>query len=74
MHYAVRSRKDAAYLDRLPESKTTLYAKRDGNRPSLASIIPAADAEPRASVYCCGPSSLLVECRRLTEDLGYPRA
>lgn len=31
VHYAVRSKKDAAYLDRLPESKTTLYAKDEAD-------------------------------------------
>ncbi|KAK7926681.1 pyruvate kinase-like protein [Apiospora marii] len=75
VHYAVRSKKDAAYLDRLPESKTTLYAKDKGQRLNLPNIIPKTTEDIlNTSIYCCGPSSLLTECRQLTQDLGYPRS
>ncbi|KAK8060768.1 PK beta-barrel-protein domain-containing protein-like protein [Apiospora saccharicola] len=38
-------------------------------------IVPTTTEDIRStSIYCCGPSSLLAECRQLTQDLGYPRS
>ncbi|KAF4333661.1 phthalate 4 5-dioxygenase oxygenase reductase subunit [Fusarium beomiforme] len=76
VHYAVRSLHDAAYLDRLPTDKTTIYAKDQGNRLSLDQALPKLTDETgsRPMVYCCGPTSLMNACRQLTTDLGYPRA
>ncbi|KAK8128890.1 PK beta-barrel-protein domain-containing protein-like protein [Apiospora sp. TS-2023a] len=75
VHYAVRSKNDAAYLDRLPKSKTTLYAKDEGQQLNLKTIVPPTVEDiHNTSIYCCGPSSLLAECRQLTQALGYPRS
>ncbi|KAH6651990.1 pyruvate kinase-like protein [Truncatella angustata] len=70
IHYAVRSRNEAAYLDLLPASKTTVYAKDEGRRLELARIIPTAKM---AMIYCCGPTSLLSGCKDLTKKLRYPQ-
>ncbi|KAF6521360.1 hypothetical protein HZS61_015618 [Fusarium oxysporum f. sp. conglutinans] len=76
VHYAVRSRNDAAYLSRLPLDKTTIYAKDQGQRLILSQIIPepTVDKGRRPIVYCCGPTSLMNACRNLTTDSGYPKA
>ncbi|KAG4258683.1 hypothetical protein FPRO03_03637 [Fusarium proliferatum] len=76
VHYAVRSRKDAAYLSRLPLDKTTIYAKDQGQRLILSQVIPEPtdDKGHRPVVYCCGPTTLMNACRNLTTDLGYPKA
>ncbi|KAF3059578.1 putative dioxygenase subunit beta YeaX [Daldinia childiae] len=77
IHYAVRSRKEAAYLDHLPDSRTTIYAKSEGKRLDVAEIIPSPDDcrdNCKTLVYCCGPSSLLAACRDTTTKLGYPRS
>ncbi|KAF4968354.1 hypothetical protein FSARC_4300 [Fusarium sarcochroum] len=75
VHYAVRSRKDAAYLDRLPLDKTTIYPKDQGQRLNLNNAIPKPTDENGnpSIVYCCGPTSLLNACRAMTTDLGYPK-
>ncbi|KAI1264427.1 PK beta-barrel-protein domain-containing protein-like protein [Xylariaceae sp. FL1019] len=74
LHYAVRSREDAAFLDRLPEKQTTVYAKADGQRLSVSDIIPplANAADPELMVYCCGPSALIDAVRKRGQELGYP--
>ncbi|KAI1050149.1 hypothetical protein LB506_001320 [Fusarium annulatum] len=76
VHYAVRSRKDAAYLSRLPLDKTTIYATDQGQRLILSQVIPEPtdDKGHRPVVYCCGPTTLMNACRNLTTDLGYPKA
>ncbi|KAI1469131.1 PK beta-barrel-protein domain-containing protein-like protein [Daldinia caldariorum] len=77
IHYAVRSRDEAAYLDHLPASKTTVYAKNEGNRLDINTLIPPLENcvdNCKPLVYCCGPSSLLDACRDMTTKLGYPRS
>ncbi|KAI1352065.1 PK beta-barrel-protein domain-containing protein-like protein [Xylaria sp. FL0043] len=76
IHYAVRSPADAAYLDKLPSAHTTVYAKSEGRRLSLRSIIPPPDdmVDPHVMLYCCGPTALLEETRNITTELGYPRS
>ncbi|KAI2607850.1 PK beta-barrel-protein domain-containing protein-like protein [Hypoxylon sp. NC1633] len=77
IHYAVRSREEAAYLDLLPLERTTVYAKDEGRRLEVASLIPLpGDCRNghKAVVYCCGPTSLLSACREMTTKLGYPRS
>ncbi|KAI0813551.1 PK beta-barrel-protein domain-containing protein-like protein [Xylaria sp. FL0064] len=76
VHYAVRSPADAAYLDQLPSAHTTVYAKSEGRRLCLRSIIPPPDDifDPHVMLYCCGPTSLLEETRNITTELGYPRS
>ncbi|KAK0388789.1 hypothetical protein NLU13_5032 [Sarocladium strictum] len=74
LHYAVRSRKDAAFLERLPTDKTTVYASQEGNRLDIASIIPPLDSDgnPRARIFSCGPGRMMQECTRITGQYGYP--
>ncbi|KAI1880460.1 hypothetical protein JX265_002081 [Neoarthrinium moseri] len=76
VHYAVRSREEAVYLELLPTKSTTVYAKSEGRRLDLTRIVPhtASGTAPDAMVYCCGPASLLSECQNLTKKLGYPRS
>jgi ferredoxin-NADP reductase len=76
VHYAVRSLSDAAYLDQLPRTHTTLYAKTEGQRLHVADIIPPPGdiSDPSAIIYCCGPSGLLEETRKRIRGLGYPRS
>ncbi|KAF3003294.1 hypothetical protein E8E14_007248 [Neopestalotiopsis sp. 37M] len=75
VHYAVRSRKEAAYLGLLPADSTTIYAKDEGNRMDIKSIIPGPEnGQFGAMIYCCGPTSLLDECQKLTNKLRYPRS
>ncbi|KAI4859066.1 PK beta-barrel-protein domain-containing protein-like protein [Hypoxylon rubiginosum] len=77
IHYAARSREEAVYLDRLPAEKTTVYAKSEGRRLDVETIIPPPDDcrnNFKTLVYCCGPASLLAATRELTTKLGYPRS
>ncbi|KAH7325548.1 MOSC domain-containing protein [Stachybotrys elegans] len=74
LHYAVRSRKDAAFLDRLPNDKTTVYASEEGNRLNVGSIIPklGSNNNPTARIFSCGPGRMMLECSRITSEYGYP--
>ncbi|KAI1097840.1 PK beta-barrel-protein domain-containing protein-like protein [Jackrogersella minutella] len=78
IHYAVRSREEAAYIDHLPAGRTTIYSKSEGLRLDVATIVPppkdCRDDCSKTLVYCCGPSSLLTACRDMTTKLGYPRS
>ncbi|KAI0399449.1 pyruvate kinase-like protein [Xylaria palmicola] len=76
IHYAVRSSSEAAYLDRLPEGQTTVYAKTEGQRLQVRDLIPSLNenADPGVMVYCCGPAGMITEARNLTKELGYPRS
>ncbi|KAI0007143.1 PK beta-barrel-protein domain-containing protein-like protein [Xylariaceae sp. FL0662B] len=71
IHYAVRSRDEAAYLDLLPPGKTTIYAKSEGRRLNVIDLIPPPKSL-ETMIYCCGPTSLLEACRVQTKKLGYP--
>ncbi|KAI2634620.1 pyruvate kinase-like protein [Xylaria nigripes] len=73
IHYAVRSRSDAAFLDKLPKDHTTVYSKTDGERLRIADIIPSYDDIP-AVIYCCGPRSMIDETQMLTSERGYPHS
>ncbi|KAJ3578587.1 hypothetical protein NPX13_g1978 [Xylaria arbuscula] len=76
IHYAVRSMSDAAYLDELPRAQTTVYAKSEGQRLRVRSIIPSLEdnSDPNVVIYCCGPTGLIEETRNITKELGYPRS
>ncbi|KAK7755407.1 hypothetical protein SLS62_002634 [Diatrype stigma] len=77
VHYAVRSRREAAYLSLLPPERTTVYAKSDGQRLDVEKVIPPLPKDalhPDVMVYCCGPTPLLEACRERCERLGYPRS
>ncbi|RAO73159.1 uncharacterized protein BHQ10_009171 [Talaromyces amestolkiae] len=74
LHYAVRSQKDAALLNRLAKDKTTLYASEEGKKLDIKAIIPRLDADgkPKARIFSCGPGRMMKECSRITGEYGYP--
>ncbi|KAI0206832.1 pyruvate kinase-like protein [Astrocystis sublimbata] len=76
IHYAVRSRADAAFLNQLPKMQTCVYAKNEGARLNVKEVVPLLEdtASPDVVIYCCGPSGLIEETRNITRELGYPRS
>ncbi|CZR48669.1 uncharacterized protein FPRO_04007 [Fusarium proliferatum ET1] len=74
LHYAIRSLEEAAFLDQLPKSKTTLYCRSEGPRLDIRSVIPkpSQDGAYNARVFSCGPSSMMKECEKIARELGYP--
>ena len=78
VHYAVRSRDEATYLELLPVDKTTVYGKSENQRLDVESVIPPPQSpstpEVEVMVYCCGPASLMDACREKCRQLGYPRS
>jgi ferredoxin-NADP reductase len=60
LHYACRSREDAAFLDELaglPEVRVHFDDQEGGTYLDIASCIQAAS--PDAHLYCCGPSGMI---------------
>lgn len=59
LHYAVRTRADAALLDRLGDTGVQLHVDAEhGGRPlDVASLVAAVPAD--AVAYCCGPAPML---------------
>ncbi|KAF9881569.1 MOSC domain-containing protein [Colletotrichum karsti] len=74
VHYASRSREEAAFLDRFPSEKVTLYAKTEDNRLDLNTLIPGPDKDGKYTtrIYCCGPTGLMNSAQKRAQDLGYP--
>lgn len=76
VHYAVRSRQDMVYASFLPPERegTFVYAKSEGNRLSIRSIVPSLGNHGKLEtfIYTCGPASLMKKCRELTNELRYP--
>ncbi|KAF6839482.1 vanillate o-demethylase [Colletotrichum plurivorum] len=75
VHYATRSREEAAFLDRFPSEKTiTVYAKTEGKRLDLDTMIPkpGKDGKHTTRIYCCGPEGLMNAAQGRARDLGYP--
>ncbi|KAK7947824.1 MOSC domain-containing protein [Apiospora aurea] len=74
VHYAVRSADEAAFLDRIPAEKTTVYASSRGERLDMAKIIPTLGPEgaPQVRIFSCGPSRMVQEAGRIAAALGYP--
>ncbi|SCV27360.1 related to phthalate 4,5-dioxygenase oxygenase reductase subunit [Fusarium fujikuroi] len=73
LHYAIRSPEEAAFLDQLPKSKTTLYCRSEGPRLDIRSVIPkpSQDGAYNARIFSCGPSSMMKECGKIAKELGY---
>ncbi|WP_077002286.1 PDR/VanB family oxidoreductase [Variovorax sp. KK3] len=63
LHYAVRSRERAAYvqelhsLDRTGDAVDLRCTSEDMGRPDIAAIV--REAPPGSHVYCCGPNGML---------------
>ncbi|MBB5206321.1 hypothetical protein HNQ51_003667 [Inhella inkyongensis] len=71
MHYALRSRREGAYLDRLERefgADLRVYAADQGQRLNLAELLAHAPAD--ALFYLCGPQRLLDEAQREAQRLG----
>lgn len=74
VHYATPSKTEAAFSELLPNSKTTYYAKDEGQRLDINRLIPAyaEDDSQGADIFCCGPNSLMRACEKRATELGYP--
>jgi MOSC domain-containing protein YiiM/ferredoxin-NADP reductase len=61
LHYAVRSMRDAAFLDHLPKDRHTLHVSGDGRRLNIDSIISKLDrnGNPKARILSCGPGCMM---------------
>lgn len=58
LHYAVRTRARAAFLDRLADPRVRVVYDHEGDAPlDLAAIVAAAPRD--AHLYCCGPTGML---------------
>lgn len=71
LHYAVRSRSRAAFLDRLlhrPNVRLTVDDEPDTPRLDLRALVDGAPAN--AHLYCCGPSGMLTAFREHGAKLG----
>ena len=74
VHYAVRSRQEAVFIDLLPATKTITYAKDEDQRLNLGELIPAPSDQGlyTTRIYCCGPSRLMDAAELHAKKLGYP--
>jgi vanillate O-demethylase ferredoxin subunit len=71
LHYAVKSRSDAAFLDELSAllgDRLTVYASGEGHRLDLAATFRALPED--AVAILCGPMRMLEAARRTWNDLG----
>lgn len=71
LHYAVRSRVEAAFASELAEQfgdALTLYAADEGRRLSVDEVM--AHVEPDAVFYVCGPARLIDEVRAKARAAG----
>jgi vanillate O-demethylase ferredoxin subunit len=70
LHYAARTRSQAAFLDRLTprEAAHVIFSGEPGvARLDMAAVIAAAP--PGAHIYCCGPPGMLAAFETLTARL-----
>jgi ferredoxin-NADP reductase len=75
LHYAVRSRRDAAYLDelsRLLGDRLVVYAGDEASRVDLDTVF--ARLPPRAMALFCGPMRMLDAARHAWIAAGHPLA
>ena len=71
VHYAVRTRSDAAYLDELEGelgASLHVYSAQEGRRLDVARLVAGADAE--AVFYVCGPTRLIDAVRESAAKAG----
>jgi vanillate O-demethylase ferredoxin subunit len=70
LHYLVRERERAAFVDELgavlPEGALHLHVDEEGGSPDLAAI--AGEAGDGRQLYACGPGGLLDAIRDITAD------
>jgi len=71
IHYAGRSRKEMAFVDRLHREftdKLSLYPKDENKRLSFKEIIKSA--AKNTEYYLCGPEAFLIDFRQLAKESG----
>ena len=71
LHYAVRSRRDAAFADRLLAElggHMTMHSAADGGRLDVARVV--AEAAPGSAFYVCGPERLIEAARAAVRRAG----
>ena len=71
IHYAGRSRKEMAFVDRLQREytdKLSIYPKDENKRLDLTNIINSA--ANNATFYLCGPEKLLTDFKQLAQQNG----
>ena len=71
VHYAVRTRSDAAYLDELEgelDASLHVYSAQEGRRLDVARLVAGADAD--AVFYVCGPIRLIDAVRESAAKAG----
>jgi ferredoxin-NADP reductase len=68
LHYCVRSRGRAAFLERLAALpvELRLYVADEGRRLDVAALVTATT--PGTPIYCCGPDRLIDDLRTNTAD------
>ena len=72
LHYAVRTRAEAAALPLLPQGAVHLYVSGEGARLDPAAIL---DGQPLGThVYTCGPDRLIAAVGVAARALGWPEA
>lgn len=76
MHYCVRSRSNAAFLDRIRQSsfadRVTIHASDAGERLDIASLLDTCDRTTH--FYACGPQRLMDELSATAKQKGWPDA
>jgi ferredoxin-NADP reductase/predicted pyridoxine 5'-phosphate oxidase superfamily flavin-nucleotide-binding protein len=75
LHYAVRSRAEAPYLDQLAAEfgdHLVIHASNENSRMDLASVIALAGQD--VVIYTCGPERLIDAVRREAVNAGIPAA
>lgn len=73
LHYAARTREDAAGLALLPEATNLhLYFDADGDRMDLVSLL--AEQPSGTHIYTCGPTGLIAAVQDCATRLGWPAA
>ncbi|MEQ1776203.1 MAG: 2Fe-2S iron-sulfur cluster-binding protein [Burkholderiales bacterium] len=76
LHYAVRARREAAYLNQAPELAQALgatlhiYAADEQQRLDVAAVV--ANAAPDSVFYVCGPARLIDAVREAAAASGMP--
>ena len=70
----MQSPEDVAFLEKLPQDKTTLYTRSRQERLHIENVIPkpGQDGTHQARIFSCGPSRMIQEYAQITTKLGYP--
>lgn len=73
MHYAARSRLEAAYADELEHRYAGHIKLYDSEKSERLAIRPLLSTQPIGThVYVCGPARLIEEVQATADDIGWP--